>query len=182
MAALMARGPWICALAIAVAALLASPRAHADEPERPTYVDPGVYPPSGTQWGLFFVGLGATAGWYGAALGFSYLFPDAPGANDLRIPVAGPWMALADTGCRDDEPDCSQFIVILRAILTTMDAIGQAGGVAVMGEALFLPTQEAAPEKPRRRRRLKRESHLRVTPTPMVTGKDGVGFGISGQF
>lgn len=178
----MARGPLLAALAIALAATAVAGRAHADEPERPTYVDPGVYPPRGTQFGLFFVGLGATAGWYGAALGFSYLFPDAPGANDLRIPVAGPWMALADTGCRDDEPDCSKFIVILRAILTTMDAIGQAGGIAVMGEAVFLSTQDPAPEKPRRRPRLRRESRVRVTPTPIVTGKDGVGFGISGQF
>jgi hypothetical protein len=141
-----------------------------------------VYPPSGTQWGLFGVGLAATAGWYGAAVGFSYLFPDAPGAKDLRIPVAGPWMALADTGCRDDDPDCSKFIVVLRAILTTMDAVGQAGGVAVMGEALFMSTQDAPVEQPRRRRRLQRESKVRIAPAPVLGGSDGVGLGIVGQF
>jgi hypothetical protein len=170
------------ALLVAISVFAIAAPAVADEPERPTYVDPGVYPPSGTQWSLFFVGLGATAGWYGAALGFSYLFPDAPGAEDLRIPVAGPWMALADTGCRSDDPDCSKFIVVLRAILTTMDAVGQTGGIAVAGEALFLSTQDAAPQKPRRRPRLRRESKVRIAPTPFTSGKDGVGLGVVGQF
>jgi hypothetical protein len=183
MAPAMARSSVVSvALAVALATFALSTPAFADEPERPTFVDSGVYPPSGTQLPLFFVALGATAGWYGAALGFSYLFPDAPGAKDLRIPVAGPWMALADTGCRSDDPDCSKFIVVLRAILTTMDAIGQTGGVAVMGEALFLSTQDPAPTRPRRRPRLRRESRVRITPAPVLSGKDGVGFGVVGQF
>jgi hypothetical protein len=173
------------ALALALALCLgaiARP-ALADEPEPPARRDAGVYPPTGVQTGLFFAGLGATAGWYGAAVGFSYLFPDAPGAEDLRIPVAGPWMALADTGCADDDPDCSIFIVVLRAILTTMDAVGQTGGVAVMAEAIFLPTQEqAAPTRERRRPRLRRETGVVVRPAPVVTGRDGIGLGVVGSF
>ncbi len=172
----------LLSLLLAFGALTLSERALADEPERPSTVDPGAYPPPSAQTGLFLVGLGATAGWYGAALGFSYLFPDAPGANDLRIPVAGPWMALADTGCRADDPGCSKFIVVLRAILTTMDAIGQTGGVAVMGEALFMSTQDAPPERPRSRPRLRRKTSIRVTPAPIVSGKDGVGLGVVGVF
>jgi hypothetical protein len=171
----------VLALAFALPLLTAGRGASADEPVRPVRHDPGAYPPPSTQPALFFVGLGATAGWYGAALGFSYLWPDAPGADDLRIPVVGPWMALADTGCADTNPNCSIFIVVLRAILTTMDAVGQAGGVAVMAEAIFLPTQEAAPAPPRRRPRLQREGAT-LLPAPMLAGQDGVGLGIIGSF
>lgn len=168
---------------LAALLLLAVARpAAADEPVRPARRDPGVYPPPSAQWGLFFGGLGATAGWYGAAVGFSYLFPDAPGADDLRIPVAGPWMALADTGCAEDDPDCSTFIVVLRAILTTMDAVGQTGGVAVMAEALFLPTQDQSAPRRRERPRLRRETGVVVRPAPMVAGSDGVGLGVVGSF
>ena len=173
---------WLLALSLLLPLLAAAPRAFADEPVPPPRKDVGVYPEPGVQTGLFFAGLGTTAGWYGAALGFSYLFPDAPGADDLRIPVAGPWMALADTGCADDDPDCSIFIVVLRAILTTMDAVGQAGGVAVMAEAIFLPTQERAAPPERRRPRLRRETGVVVRPAPVVTGRDGVGLGVIGSF
>jgi hypothetical protein len=170
-------------LAVLLPLLVAARPASADEPVRPVRHDPGVYPPPSTQPELFFVGLGVTAGWYGAALGFSYLWPGAPGADDLRIPVAGPWMALADTGCADDEPNCSIFIVVLRAILTTMDAVGQTGGVAVMAEAIFLPTQEAAPPpRQRRRPRLQRETSVLVRPAPLLAGQDGVGLGLVGSF
>jgi hypothetical protein len=155
----------------------------ADEPVRPTRVDTGAYPPPETRWKLALVGLGVTSAWYGAAVGFSYAWPDAPGADDLRIPVAGPWMALADTGCADDDPGCSTFTVVLRAILTTMDAVGQAGGVLVAAEALFMPTQEQA-GAPRRRPlpRLESRSGVRVRPTPFTAGRDGVGLGVVGSF
>src|SRR5688572_10347465 len=97
-----ARSPSTRMLALVVATAVASSvllfsaaPARADEPERPSYVDPDVYPPSGAQWKLALVGFAATAAWYGAAVGFSYMFPDAPGAEVLRKPVIGPWMALA---------------------------------------------------------------------------------------
>jgi hypothetical protein len=173
----------LLATALAAATLSAASPALADEPVRPSYVDPDVYPPSGTQLNLALVGLGATAAWYGAAAGFSYLWPDAPGANDLRIPVAGPWMALADTGCADDDPGCSKFVVVIRAILTTLDAVGQTGGVLVAGEAIFMPTQEVAAE-PRRKPlpRLRREQSFSLTPVPVLSGRDGVGLGVVGHF
>lgn len=176
-------GRYILALALALGLGAVAAPARADEPEPPARRDTGAYPPPSAQTGLFFAGLGATAGWYGAAVGFSYLFPDAPGAEDLRIPVAGPWMALADTGCADDDPDCSIFVVVLRAILTTMDAVGQTGGVAVMAEAIFIPTQEqAAPTRTRQRPRLRRESGIVVRPAPVATGRDGIGLGVVGSF
>ena len=154
----------------------------ADEPVRPTRVDPGLYPPSGTQLNLALVGVGVTSFWYGAALGASYAWPDAPGAADLRIPVAGPWMALGETGCADDDPNCSMFTVVLRAILTTIDAVGQTGGVLAVAEAAFMPTQAAAPAKGRPLPRLRREQGMLVRPVPYAAGKDALGLGLVGQF
>jgi hypothetical protein len=155
---------------------LASTRAlHADEPVRETRYDPGAYPPPAARWNLVLGGFGATAAWYGAAVGFSYWFPDAPGAEDLRIPVAGPWMALADTGCADDDPDCSTLIVVLRAILTTVDGVGQAGGLLVMTEGLFLPTRAPAARR-------RRSAALELRPAPLVTGRDGLGLAVNGKF
>ncbi|MEZ4221239.1 MAG: hypothetical protein R3B13_09925 [Polyangiaceae bacterium] len=175
---------WLVATA-AILTLIVSTPALADEPQRPERFDPSDYPPPHARWNLLLAGAGATAVWYGTAVGFSYLWPDAPGAKDLRIPVAGPWMALADTGCASDDPNCSTFTVVLRAILTTMDAIGQTGGVAVMVEAAVMPTREAAP--PTRRRlpplRLQREdAGIRWQPVPFTAGRDGLGLGIAGQF
>lgn len=172
----------VAALA-ALSALSVERAARADEPERPSYVDPDVYPPPNTQLELAAVGVGVTGLWYGAALGFSYLWPDAPGAKELRTPVAGPWMALGKTGCASDDPGCSTFVVVLRAILTTLDAVGQTGGVLVAGEALFLPTQEQSARPAQRApRRLRREPSAVVRPVPFTTGKDAVGLGLVGRF
>jgi hypothetical protein len=177
------RKPAFVAMLVAAAIVMRAAPVLADEPERPTYVNPDVYPPPEAQWQLALVGLGVTAVWYGLAAGFSYMFPDAPGANDLRKPVIGPWMALADTGCADDDPGCSKFVVILRAILTTIDAVGQTGGIAAIGEAVFMPTQEPTPGQPRPRSppRLKRQS-WQIRPGPVSAGKGGIGFGVVGSF
>ncbi len=169
---------------VALAVLVSTLPAGADEPVRPERFDPSDYPPPHARWNLLLAGAGTTAAWYGAAVGFSYLWPDAPGADDLRIPVAGPWMALADTGCADDDPGCSTFTVVLRAILTTMDAVGQTGGVAVMVEALATPTQVATPQRKKLPPvRLRREgAKIEWRPVPYTAGKDGFGLGIAGHF
>ncbi len=174
-------GKLLVSAAIALTAVLAPSAARADEPVRPAPHDVGVYPQESTRLPLLLVGFGATAVWYGGAAGFSYLWPGAPGANDLRIPVAGPWMALKDTGCADNDPGCSTLIVVLRAILTTMDGVGQAGGIAVMGEALFLPTY-ADGAAPAPRARLRRSSALEIQPVPIVGDHGSVGLGVVGRF
>jgi hypothetical protein len=183
----MSAGPRTFALALGAAALLCvvlgTGSARADEPQRPVYYDSSVYPPGSTRYKLALTGVAVSAAWYGAGYGFSALWPDAPGAKDLRIPVAGPWMALADTGCADDDPDCSTFIVVLRAILTTMNGVGQAGGLAVAAEALFLPTS-SGPATPQRRRRPKPvepSESFQLRPAPVLTGRT-MGFGFSGSF
>src|SRR5690606_7183928 len=88
----------ICASALAVGILPSEAFAQPTEPvplvdlER----DEPSYPPPGTQYKLAVAGLLTTGVFYGAAAGMSYAYPDAPGAKDLRIPVAGPWMAIAN--------------------------------------------------------------------------------------
>jgi hypothetical protein len=173
----------IASVAVALALGCSAPKlARADEPVRITTYDPGEYPPPSTRWGLLAVGAGTSLVWYGGGLACSYLWPEAPGARDLRIPVAGPWMALADTGCADGDPDCSTFMVVTRAILTTMNGIGQAGGLAIVGEALFLPTAEAEAQAAARRAAARRTSSLRVRALPVLAPDGGVGLGVFGQF
>lgn len=167
-------------IAAALVTVLAASPAQADEPVREEKYEPEAHPPTGTGSRMFWAGAITTGVWYGGALSFSYLWPSAPGADDLRIPVAGPWMALGDTGCAKNDPNCGLFGVILRALLTTIDAVGQTGGVLIMVESLFLQTDEPGPRRERKLPPAKDEA--RITPTPIVTDSGAVGLGISGRF
>ena len=167
------------ALALTVAGMTGTSTAQADEPTRDDLTDPTLLPPAGAPTRLVLTGAAISVGWYAAGTGMSFLFPDAPGAKDLRIPVAGPWMALADTGCADNDPGCSGFTVAIRAILTVMDGVGQIGGLLLVGEGLFLPSSGAAAPRPRKKAAVFRPTQVR--PTPMV-GRHSVGLGLSGRF
>lgn len=112
-------------------------------------------------------------GWYGVGVGTSLLWSDAPGADELYIPVAGPWMALAETGCPDSEPDCSIVEVILRATLTTLSGVGQVGGIGIIGEGLFVPVREE--------RSAAKQPELRAVVRP-VASRDVFGLGVVGSF
>jgi hypothetical protein len=134
------------------------------------------YPAPSARRNLLIAGGVTVAGWYALALGSSYIWPDTVGAKDLRIPVAGPWLAFAHSGC-GRVASCSEVIVVLRAIATALDGIGQASGVAFVGEGLFLPTQE-----PKRvPAEAASELHFEVHPT-FDAGKNTVGFGVLGVF
>jgi len=142
--------------------------AHADEPVRPLESRPEALPPRAARARVALVGLSLTAGFYGLSLGASFLYPDAPGAEALRIPVAGPWLSLAETGCPDEDPDCALFPVVLRAVLTSVDAVAQVGGVAIASESLWMPTR--------------REAVARVRLAPLSVGRGGIGLGLRGRF
>jgi hypothetical protein len=172
---------WFVTLLMALGAFSVALPASADEPTPTVYYDPNAYPPPSARWGLAAVGVGAFAVWYGGAVGFSYIWPDAPGAEHLRTPLVGPWLALGETGCADDDPDCSTFVVVLRAILTTIDGVAQAGGVAAVGEALFMPTVEPGPTPPPKRLRLERRPSSKLRVTPVMT-QGALGLGFSGTF
>jgi hypothetical protein len=139
-----ARPAAVGAILSALFTVLSAP-ARADEPEPPLPYDLGGKPKASTPLKTAAGGLAMTAGWYGAAVGFSYAFQDAPGSSDLRIPVAGPFMALGETGCQKGAGACSTFGAVLRAIFTIVDGVGQAGGLLIATEAVFMETQ---PEQP----------------------------------
>jgi hypothetical protein len=162
------------------------PEAGVAEPEaqEPLAQVPSVtldqYPPPSARTNLLIAGAATTAVWYGLALGSSYAWPDTVGAKDLRIPVAGPWIAFSHSGC-GNVADCSKVIVVLRAIATLLDGIGQASGLGLAAEGLFLPTQE--PKRKRAELKLKPSQAGGVSWRPTFdAGKNTVGFGVLGVF
>src|SRR5205823_4321704 len=95
-------------------------RAGAQTPETTPAADaaeapPPEYPPPSTRWKVAGVGLGATAVFYGAGVGASYLFPDTPGMTDLRKPVIGPWVAISHNQCADTDTSCGTVLLVARA-------------------------------------------------------------------
>jgi hypothetical protein len=149
-----------------------------EEPVRPERHDPAALPPDGTGTKLVLVGAATTTAWYGASVGLSYLWPEQRGAADLRIPVAGPWMALAQTGCPEEDPNCSTFGLVLSGMLNVISGVCQAGGVLVMAEGLFLP--EASAETDTKPRQATSVSAVSVAAGPM--GAKAWGIAIGGRF
>lgn len=172
----------------ALLAIALSGRSHAawaDEPAPPEAdTNPAVFPPPSTRPNLVLIGAAVTAGWYGAAYGTSYLWPDSEGAASLRIPVAGPYMALARTGCGPREVGCGAFTLVLRTVFTTLSAVGQTGGVLAMLEGVFVPTADSPggpPPRERIRPRLSRPAAPAVSLAPLPLGESGIGLGLAGS-
>jgi hypothetical protein len=129
--------------------LLVSPRvALAEEPtiDAVTY-NPTELPPDAARGRVLIVGVALTAVWYGAGVGTSYLWPDAPNARDLRLPVVGPWLALADTGCGAAESGCTTLTVVGRTAMAIVSGVGQFGGVMALLEGTFMDTGSAPAAK-----------------------------------
>ncbi|HEX5101005.1 MAG TPA: hypothetical protein VFV94_15955 [Polyangiaceae bacterium] len=165
----------LLALAAPRVAQAEEPLADADEP--PARAKPATepdLPPPSTRLNLALTGVGVTAGFYGAALGSSLIWHTGPWADEVRIPIVGPWMAMPYFKC-GSEPNCGTALVIVRGVLAGIDAIGQAGGVLIALESLFVPTASA------KRAAVRRPAHARVRPVPFVAGRDGFGLGIAGE-
>ncbi|HEV8550399.1 MAG TPA: hypothetical protein VGQ57_15250 [Polyangiaceae bacterium] len=94
----------------------------------------------------------------------------------MRIPVAGPWLAMKDLRCGAGEPNCGTALEIVRGILAGLDGVGQAGGLLITLEAVFLPVRSA-----QRARVSTPRKHAWVRPIPFVAGRDGVGLGFVGE-
>lgn len=159
--------------------LLFSASARAEEPTAAASEAPAPFvaatPPSGARGSLAAAGAGLFVGWYGAAVGASFLWPDAPEANKQRIPIAGPWLTVAHAGCGSGEAGCTDILAVVRAVIAGVTAVGQVGGLLAIGEAAFLPTStgERAP-LPKRA--------LRVESVSVSALGQGFGLGLSGQF
>ena len=169
---------------LALVALAAPGRAQAEEPVadgdelpvRPIQAREPDLPPPSTRLNLALTGVGITAGFYGAALGSSLIWHTGPWADEMRIPIVGPWMAMPYFKCGASELNCGTALVIARGVLAGIDAIGQAGGVLVALESLFVPTASAKRAAP-----VSTSTHARVRPVPFVAGRDGVGLSIVGE-
>src|SRR5262245_60548301 len=83
-------------------------QARADEPgeNESSSPPPMRYPPSSVRFKLIGGGVALSGLAYGAAYLCASTWPDAPGADQLKIPIIGPWMALGKSGCAADDPDC----------------------------------------------------------------------------
>ncbi|WP_437673291.1 hypothetical protein [Sorangium sp. So ce131] len=155
------------ALAVAAALALTAASAGAEEPSPPRY------PPSSARVKVIVGGAAVTALAYGAAFVAASSWPEVPGAGELKIPIAGPWMALAKNGCAADDPDCG-YRLYVRGALTVIDGLAQIAGLALIGEGIFMTTEarSAQPPKP---------TAVTVRPAPVVTAS-GVAFGVVGTF
>jgi len=166
----------LLALAAPHLAQAEEPLADADEPTARAQPAPKPdLPPPSTKLNLALTGVGVTAGFYGAALGSSLIWHTGPWADEMRIPIVGPWMAMPYFKC-GNEPNCGTALVIVRGVLAGIDAIGQTGGILIALESLFVPTANAT-----RAARVHLPAHARVRPVPFVAGRDGFGLGIVGE-
>lgn len=162
-------------LSIAAAARAEEPLTKGDATAAAPQVD--ELPPPGARTALIVSGAATTVVSYGLALGASFLWTEDElrGSKDLRIPVAGPWLALGKTGCPTSSPDCSTIPLVLGAIVEVIDGVVQAGGLGIMAEGMFLNTSSAAPTK-------KKAEGPTVHAVPLNFEKGGVGLGVVGTF
>jgi hypothetical protein len=157
--------------------------AHAEEPSLPSATAglapaplPADVPPPAARTNALIAGIATTAVAYGLALSTSFLVDerDFRGAKQLRIPIAGPWLSLAKTGCPTNDPDCSTAPLVIGAILTIFDGVAQAGGLGIIGEGLFLKTSSGRPAQ--------KAAGPTMRAVPLNFEKGGLGLGVLGTF
>ncbi len=136
---------------------------------------PRRYPPSSVRPKLIAGGLGLTAAAYGIGAGAAASWPEVPGSERLYIPVAGPWLALAEGGCPSDNPDCDASLA-LRSILLVLSGLAQAGGLAVVAEGVFKTTEADSPAP------TARDYHISPISLPTATRAPAMGLGVGGTF
>lgn len=153
-----------------------------DEPMSPNR-DAVSRPPPVTRWMLIGTGLAATGLFYAAAYGIGEAWPDAPGRNELRYPVAGPFMDLARTGCPANDSDCSTLELVLRTALVSLDALGQVGGLGLILQGAILGTGNSNAQRGAGSAAAEPRSHaLSFTPVPWSDGRSAGGLSLTGRF
>jgi hypothetical protein len=152
------------------------PTAAALPPPKPP-VD-STLPTPGTRWAVLGTGLAVTGVSYGLVVGASYAWPNERNSRELRVPIVGPWMAIANTGCSKGDPDCSTVLLVFTAVLIGMDGVLQAGGLGMALEAAFLPTSTARAANTKSRAK----NAPTIRPVPYVAGRDTLGLGVVGTF
>jgi hypothetical protein len=160
----------VAALSLCAATLFTAP-VWAEDEGAPIEDNLLRYPPSSVRAGLIIGGLSLTAAAWGITALAAVNWDDVPGADAMLIPVVGPWVAFVQNDCAPDDPDCGA-ILVFRGIMLTIDALVQAGGVAIAGEGLFMTTEADAGPAP---------DSVSWTIAPQV-GPEHAGFGVIGTF
>jgi hypothetical protein len=148
------------------------------------------YPPPIVRLKLIVAGVVVTGLAWGVSLACAASWPyvpnpapgaesGPPGSGQLKIPVVGPWVMLAQSGCAPDEPYCAAAKVGVRDALLVLDGIVQLAGVALIAEAIVMKTT-STPAKKTSLLGL-RVGGVEVTPVPIVTSTVS-GFGVGGTF
>lgn len=128
----------------------AAPPAAAQQAQKPTdlvtvpvHAEAPVqhYPPPIVRLELIGVGLLITGGAWGASFASAVNAPTIPGSEQLKIPIAGPWIALGKSGCASDDTACSGATVGVRGALYVLDGIAQLAGLALIAEAIVMKTE-----------------------------------------
>lgn len=118
----------------------------ADKPAADDDVDPNLlrYPPRGVRWGLILGGSTLTLGAYVASLSAGFGWPEVAGSDMLKIPIAGPWIALAKNECSadvlEDDGSCGATIYV-RGVLEVLSGLVQVAGLPLIGEGIFMTTE-----------------------------------------
>ncbi len=168
------------AAGVLLAAVTWAPLGWAEEPVAPPgQYRPDSYPEPSARRTTLIAGASLAVGSYGLAVGSSFLWPDAPKAQQLRWPVVGPWMALAKTDCAPAESSCDTITLVVRSVLAGLSGVGQIGGLGVFIEGLFLPTQRRSPAVESARRDDSFFDRLYAAP---IATEDTAGLSIGGQF
>jgi hypothetical protein len=145
--------------------------APATEDEEPNPDEEAIrYPPSSVRLPLVVGGAAVTLIAYGLTLASALSWDDVPGADMMLVPIAGPWIALGESGCAEDDPDCGAILYI-RGALLVLSGIAQAAGLGLVGEGIFMTTEATTEEAP----------EASWTIAPMVTPTQG-GVGFLGTF
>jgi hypothetical protein len=195
-------------LAVLVVSLALPARAFADDeekkPEKPeseTATSLDRYPPFSTRFKVMAAGLVVTGAAWGVSFGISRGWPEAPchitlagsfgpdgktpcssgppGYNQFGIPVAGPWIALAKSGCAVDNPACQTASVVARGVAYVLDGIIQAAGVALVIQSFVMKTEPL--ESNKTSAFALRFRGLSMTPVPVPLPSGG-GLGLVGTF
>lgn len=161
---------------MAIGALSIAPLAHAEEPvSGKDRVSQGRHPPSSVRWKLVAGGLGLSAAAYGAGYLCASAWPEVPGSDDLKIPIAGPWISLVNNDCSPDDPDCGALLYV-RGFLLIVDGLAQAGGLGIAGEGIFMTTESRSARAPS-----EEAPAVVLRPVPVVTAHS-TGLGVAGIF
>jgi len=144
------------------------------------------YPPSSVRVPIIMGGIGLAGAAYLAGMIAGFGYPDVPGADALKVPVVGPWVALGQSGCSPDQTDCTAMLVV-RTILTALDGVAQLGGLGLVAEGIFMTTEADAPEGTEpaagatAAARSRHAAALRVEVAPVVSPQRAT-LGVVGRF